>query len=67
MEIYALCHCREDEEGHDNEKLLGIYSTWEKAQQGLTLVRDKPYFRDFPECFEILEGGLDETDILRGS
>jgi len=30
------------------------------------LIRDEPYFRDFPECFEILEGGLDETDMREG-
>ena len=63
---HELWHMRTDEEGRDYEKLLGIYSTQEKAQQGLGLMRDKPYFRDFPECFEILEGGLDETDMTEG-
>jgi hypothetical protein len=63
---YALWHCRTDEKGHDAERLLGVYSTREKAEQGLSLIRDKPYFRDFPECFEILEGGLDETYMREG-
>jgi len=63
---YALWHLRTDDKGHDYEKLLGLYSTREKAEQGLTLTRDKPYFRDFPECFEILEGGLDETHMRNG-
>ena len=63
---YELWHLRMDEEGRDYEKLLGVYSTQEKAEQRLALIRDKPYFRDFPECFETLEGGLDETDMREG-
>lgn len=63
---YALWHCRVDERGCDHDLLLGIYSTQEKAEQGLALLRDQPGFRDFPECFEILEGTVDQTHMLEG-
>lgn len=66
MEIYELLHCRTDKDGSDDERVLGIYSTLAKAKQGLALLHDKPYFRDYPEGFEILEGTIDETYMREG-
>jgi hypothetical protein len=58
--------CRTDEGGRDDERILGIYSTLEKAKRDLALLRDQPYFRDCPEGLEILEGKIDETDMREG-
>ena len=66
MDIYELSHCRIDEDGRDDERVLGIYSTFEKAEQGLALLHDLPYFRDYPDGFEILDGKIDETDMREG-
>ncbi|MFL5265847.1 MAG: hypothetical protein ACJ8AH_04505 [Stellaceae bacterium] len=66
MDIYELLHCRTDEDGRDDERVLGIYSTYEKAEQSLARLQDKSYFRDHPEGFEILEGKIDETGMREG-
>ncbi|HXS41977.1 MAG TPA: hypothetical protein VN766_17440 [Stellaceae bacterium] len=65
-DIYVLWHCRTDEQGCEHEKMLGIYTTRAKAEEGLALLRDKPGFKDYPDGFEILEGALDETYMLEG-
>jgi hypothetical protein len=64
--FYELWHMRYDEEGQDHDKLLGIYSTQEGAEQALALLRDKPGFRDYPDGFELGEGPLDETCFTDG-
>jgi hypothetical protein len=46
--------------------MLGIYSTRERAEQGLELLRDKPGFRDYPVGFEIQEGAVNETYMTEG-
>ena len=62
---HDLWHQRYD--GHqDHDKLLGVYSTKEKAEQAVAQLRVKPGFRDYPEGFEILEGPIDETYSLEG-
>jgi len=33
----------------EHEKLIGAYSTEERAQQAIDRLRDKPGFRDFPD------------------
>jgi homoserine kinase type II len=64
--VYVLWHYRTDERGCDHDKMLGIYTTRAKAEEGLALLRDKPGFRDYPDGFEILEGELDTTGLLEG-
>jgi hypothetical protein len=63
---YELWHLRYDDWDRDYDKLLGIYSTEEKAEAGLALLRDKPGFRDHPDGFEINEGLMDETGMKDG-
>jgi hypothetical protein len=62
---YDLWHLRYDGR-EDHDKLLGIFSTKEKAEEALDLLRDKPGFRDHPEGFEICDGPIDETSWLEG-
>ncbi|HEX5454412.1 MAG TPA: hypothetical protein VFX06_11520 [Stellaceae bacterium] len=62
---YHLCHDRYDG-WQDHDKLLGIYSTKEKAEAALALLRHKPGFRDHPDGFEVLDGPIDETYWLEG-
>jgi hypothetical protein len=63
---YALWHRRTDEEDRDHDMLLGTYSTREKAEQGLALLRDQLGFRDYPHSFEINWGRIDETCETEG-
>lgn len=65
-DYYALWHMRFDDEDRDYDKSLGIYSTLEKAEQGLARLRDKPGFRDYPDKFDILDGTKDKTSMTEG-
>ena len=49
-----------DEEDGDDLKILGAYSTEQRAQDRLLRARDLPGFRDEPDCFLIDRYGLDE-------
>jgi hypothetical protein len=62
---HDLWHLRYDGR-EDHDKLLGVYSTKEKAEQALAVLRDKPGFGDYPGGFEILEGPIDQTYWLEG-
>ena len=63
VKIYLLWHIHESRDDfgtHDEEKLLGVFSTSEKAEDSITLFRDLEGFRDFPsECFSIEEVKVD--------
>jgi hypothetical protein len=65
-EYYELWHMRVDHEGPDYDKLLGVYSTQAKAEQGLILLQEKSGFRDHPDGFEILDGTMDRTSMTEG-
>jgi hypothetical protein len=58
--VYMLEHLHEFDDGHEDLKLIGHYSTREKAEAALALVRDKPGFRDNPEGFTIWEIEVDK-------
>ena len=63
QDYYELWHMRFDDEDRDYDKFLGIYSTREKAEYGLALLRDKPGFCDHPGGFEINGSLPDELEI----
>ena len=51
---YELGHYYENERGVDIFKILGIFSTREKAEQTQIMYSKKPGFRDYPmDCFYI--------------
>ena len=66
MKVYVLWHVYEivDDYGeHDEEKLIGIYSTEEKAQEAIKSHKDLEGFKDLPlKCFEIHESELDRSN-----
>ena len=68
MIAYLLYHTYEqtDDYGpHDEEKLLGVFSNSEKAEEGIKKFKDLEGFRDYPlECFYIEEM---EVDVLNRS
>ncbi len=66
QDYYELWHMRFDDEDRDYDKFLGIYSTRDKAEQGLARLRDKPGFRDHPDNFEIDEGPMNRTSMREG-
>jgi hypothetical protein len=65
-DIYLLSHVHEFEDGHEDTKIIGIFSTREKAEAALDHVRNRPGFRDWPEGFDISEYGLDGLEWSEG-
>lgn len=63
MVVYMLEHTHEFEDGHEDLKLIGHYSSRAKAEAALTLVRDQPGFRDLPQGFTIWEIEVD-SDVI---
>lgn len=64
--LYLLWHTYENEPGAEESKLIGIYSSEERAKDAIERLRTKPGFRDYPEGFEIYEDELDMTDWREG-
>jgi hypothetical protein len=52
--IYLVWHFdQETPEDDVQEKLIGVYSTEERAKAAIDRLRDKPGFRDFPNRWAI--------------
>ncbi len=70
MKVYVLWHSyetRDDYGAHDDEKLIGIYSTIEKAKKSIEEHKNLKGYRDLPiECFEITEREIDKSDWVDG-
>jgi hypothetical protein len=51
--VFLLHHVHEFEDGHEDVKLIGVYTDHANAEAALELVKDQPGFRDIPEGFSI--------------
>jgi hypothetical protein len=59
--IYRLSHVRSGLEHVDDEGFhLGSYSTRERAENAIAILRTKPGFKDFPDDFVIDEELVDQ-------
>ena len=59
MKVFLAWH-EYDNEGCDETKLLGVFSTYQRAEAAITARRDKPGFIDHPDGFEIAEVAVDQ-------
>ena len=70
MKVYVLWHVytlTDDYGEHDEEKMIGIYSTKEKAEAAIAEHKDLEGFRDYPlDCFEIHEEVVDRSGWTAG-
>lgn len=57
--VYLLEHVHEFENGHEDVKLIGVFSSEVLAQAAQRQVADQPGFRDLPEGFCISEHEVD--------
>jgi hypothetical protein len=64
--VYRLYHILTLESGDDDEKLIGIDTTEEKAKAAIQRVADQPGFRDHPEGFKTFEHTLDTDEWTLG-
>ena len=69
-QVYVLWHTHElkdDYGSHDEIKMIGIFSTKEKAQRAVEQLKDQEGFRDHPvSCFEIDEQVVDRISWTEG-
>jgi hypothetical protein len=56
---FLLQHIHEFEDGHEDVKLIGVYSSEALARTAHQRVSDQPGFRELPEGFEISEHRID--------
>ncbi|WP_069167679.1 DUF7336 domain-containing protein [Nocardia altamirensis] len=55
-----------DEQEGDVVKLLGVYSTEQRAQERIREAQTLPGFRDEPDCFQIVGYEVDEDQWTSG-
>ena len=65
MNVFLVQHAYDDE-GEEEVKIIGIYSTQEKAEQAVERLRLQPGFRDMPESFCIDKYAVDEDNWAEG-
>lgn len=70
MDIFLLWHIHDltDDYGtHEEEKLIGVFSSEEKAKEIIEQLKDREGFRDFPKsCFEIDKSKMDRPGWVDG-
>ncbi len=69
-DVFLLWHTHDltDDCGtHEEVKLIGVFSSEEKASEAMEQLKDKEGFRDFPiSCFEIAKMKIDRTSWVDG-
>jgi hypothetical protein len=66
MDVFLLSHERALDGGCGDEKLIGIYSTRERAEEVLAVFQTLPGFCDYPDRFTISPYQLDESHWTEG-
>lgn len=63
---FVVQHLREDEDGYDDVKLIGVYSTQELAEAVVERYKKLPGFSEYPEGFCISGYELDKDHWTEG-
>ena len=66
MIVFILWHIRELENGEDETKLIGVYSTEQLAEAARERSRQLPGFRDLPDGFIIDRYAVDKDHWTEG-
>nr|AAK56316.1 hypothetical protein [bacterium] len=53
--VFTLQHCRTDESGNDNVKMIGAYTSRAEAEDAVVRVRGMPGFSEYPAILDALE------------
>ena len=65
--VFILNHCYENEDGYDEIKFIGVYSTEEKAKGAIERLKTIEGFRDHPvDCFYIDKYEIDKDHWTNG-
>ena len=66
MDIWILRHLHALKSGDESAKLIGVYSSEEKARAAQKRAANLPGFCDFPDAFEIDNYTLDRDNWTSG-
>jgi hypothetical protein len=66
QQVHLLWRTHELEDGESDEKLLGVYSTEEKATRRIASARELPGFREAPAGFEVARYVIDRDQWAEG-
>ncbi|HVF88349.1 MAG TPA: hypothetical protein VM866_12205 [Pyrinomonadaceae bacterium] len=66
MEMFVLQHAHELGDGQEDVKLIGIYSTAQRAEQAIESLRNLPGFRDAQGAFSVDRYEVDADHWVEG-
>ena len=66
MEVFVLQHAHELGNGQEDVKLIGVYSTAQKAEQAIERLRNLPGFRDARGAFSVDRYEVDVDHWVEG-
>jgi hypothetical protein len=66
MELFVLKYVHEFENGEEDIKLIGLYSSEENARQAIKRLQRKPGFRERPRGFQLDPMELDRDHWVNG-
>ncbi len=64
--VFVLQHVHEREDGVEDVKFLGVYSSRENAQEAVARMGRLPGFADAPDGFQIDEYRVDQDHWVEG-
>jgi len=65
--VFVLFHSYENDDGYDEEKMIGVYSSEEKAKETIEKLKNVEGFCDYPvDCFGIDEYEIDKDHWVGG-
>ena len=64
--VFVLQHVHSREEGVEDVKLLGVYSSRDKAEAAMARLRRLPGFADAPDGFHVDEYRVDQDHWAEG-
>ncbi len=66
MKVFVLQHVHTFDDGEEDVKMIGVYSSHEQAESAIERLKSQPGFADTPEGFEIDPYVLDEDHWTEG-
>jgi hypothetical protein len=64
--VFVLQHVHSQDDGAEDVKFIGVYSSHEKAQEAVTRLARLPGFADDPDGFHIDEYRVDQDQWAEG-
>ena len=66
MDVFVVQHVHDMEDGEEDVKMIGVYSSREKAEQAVERLQIQPGFSDLPEGFCIDRYPVDKDHWTEG-